>query len=157
MEGVTAGIDFALALAAESSGPKMAQMIQLIIEYSPAPPFDSGLPSVADARLVEKVRTARDALQHSRGPSRPSAWPRGTAADIRPILCHLWAIKHIDPTTSSKPWLLGFAVPNAPLVSGAGLTHAETECLKPYSPMQDLKQYSWPRGPSDPSVAHVLL
>jgi transcriptional regulator GlxA family with amidase domain len=37
--GVTAGIDFAFVVAAEVAGEKMAQAIQLGIEYAPAPPF----------------------------------------------------------------------------------------------------------------------
>jgi cyclohexyl-isocyanide hydratase len=64
--GVTAGIDFALSLAAEISGPETAQMIQLIMEYNPTPPFASGHPSVADARLVEEVRKTREVLQRKR-------------------------------------------------------------------------------------------
>jgi cyclohexyl-isocyanide hydratase len=74
--GVTAGIDFALALAAEISGPETAQMIQLIMEYKPAPPFESGHPSVADARLVEKVCRTREALQQKRAEQakRVAAW-----------------------------------------------------------------------------------
>jgi len=50
--GVTAGIDFALALAAEISGPETAQMIQFIMEYKPAPPFESG-PLVSGAGLTD--------------------------------------------------------------------------------------------------------
>jgi cyclohexyl-isocyanide hydratase len=74
--GVTAGIDFALSLAAEISGPETAQMIQLIMEYNPAPPFESGHPSVADARLVEKVRKTGDTLQQKRAEQakRVAAW-----------------------------------------------------------------------------------
>jgi cyclohexyl-isocyanide hydratase len=45
--GVTAGIDFALSLAAEMHGIDVAQAIQLAIEYNPAPPFDSGHPDCA--------------------------------------------------------------------------------------------------------------
>lgn len=51
--GVTAGIDFALAVAAELHGPELAQAIQLGIEYAPAPPFDSGDPERAPRHLVE--------------------------------------------------------------------------------------------------------
>lgn len=40
--GVTAGIDMALHLAARAAGERQAQAIQLIIEYDPRPPFDSG-------------------------------------------------------------------------------------------------------------------
>ncbi|HEY1449222.1 MAG TPA: DJ-1/PfpI family protein, partial [Caulobacteraceae bacterium] len=42
--GVTAGIDFALTLAAELADPETAQTIQLSLEYAPAPPFSSGRP-----------------------------------------------------------------------------------------------------------------
>jgi cyclohexyl-isocyanide hydratase len=52
--GVTAGIDFALALAAELFGASVGQTIQLAIEYDPAPPFDCGSPRTAPA----DVRTA---------------------------------------------------------------------------------------------------
>ena len=45
--GVTAGIDFALAIAAEIAGPEVAQAIQLQIEYAPAPPFAAGTPETA--------------------------------------------------------------------------------------------------------------
>ena len=45
--GVTAGIDFALTVAAEVAGAEAAQRIQLAIEYDPAPPFSSGNPDVA--------------------------------------------------------------------------------------------------------------
>jgi len=64
--GVTAGIDLALSMAAEIDGPETARMIQLLIEYHPSPPFASGHPSTADARLVEEVRKARKTLQQQR-------------------------------------------------------------------------------------------
>lgn len=54
--GVTAGIDFALQVAAELAGEATAKAIQLGIEYNPAPPFDSGHPDVADPELVAKIR-----------------------------------------------------------------------------------------------------
>jgi cyclohexyl-isocyanide hydratase len=38
--GVTAGIDIALTIAAELAGEDVAKMIQLAIEYAPAPPFN---------------------------------------------------------------------------------------------------------------------
>jgi cyclohexyl-isocyanide hydratase len=50
--GVTAGIDFALVVAAELASPDVAQMIQLHIEYAPAPPFDSGSPETAPAAVL---------------------------------------------------------------------------------------------------------
>jgi cyclohexyl-isocyanide hydratase len=54
--GVTAGIDFGLTIAAEICGRKAAERIQLMLEYSPRPPFDSGSPATADAELVDSVR-----------------------------------------------------------------------------------------------------
>jgi len=45
--GVTAGIDFALRVAAEIAGEQVAKAIQLGLEYNPEPPFRSGHPDVA--------------------------------------------------------------------------------------------------------------
>jgi cyclohexyl-isocyanide hydratase len=53
--GVTAGIDFALSVAAELAGEQVAKAIQLGLEYNPAPPFKGGHPSVAEPELVEAV------------------------------------------------------------------------------------------------------
>lgn len=55
--GVTAGIDFALTIAAEIAGPEAAQAIQLQIEYAPSPPFEAGHPSVAPAAVLEAARS----------------------------------------------------------------------------------------------------
>ena len=54
--GVTAGIDGALALAAEVRGVPAAQRIQLDIAYAPEPPFRSGTPDTAPPEIVEKAR-----------------------------------------------------------------------------------------------------
>lgn len=53
--GVTAGIDFALALMAEIRGEKYARLVQLGLEYDPSPPFDSGTPEKAGEDLVAQV------------------------------------------------------------------------------------------------------
>lgn len=51
--GVTAGIDFGLALMAHISGDeKLAQQIQLRLEYSPNPPFTSGTPDEAGSEIL---------------------------------------------------------------------------------------------------------
>lgn len=50
--GVTAGIDFALALMAEIRGEAHARMVQLSLEYDPAPPLDSGSPEKAGQDMV---------------------------------------------------------------------------------------------------------
>ncbi|TCZ57813.1 DJ-1/PfpI family protein [Roseicella aquatilis] len=55
--GVTAGIDFALSLAAEIAGPEAAQAIQLQIEYAPAPPFQAGLPETAPPAVLAAARS----------------------------------------------------------------------------------------------------
>jgi putative intracellular protease/amidase len=61
--GVTAGIDFALVVAAELAGETVAQALQLGIEYAPAPPFASGRPETAppDALALAKARMAEGA------------------------------------------------------------------------------------------------
>jgi cyclohexyl-isocyanide hydratase len=64
--GVTAGIDFALRVAAEAFGPDLAKAIQLGIEYDPHPPFDSGSPESADPALVAKVRAGAAQRQSER-------------------------------------------------------------------------------------------
>jgi cyclohexyl-isocyanide hydratase len=53
--GVTAGIDFGLTIASILCGEEIAKIIQLLIEYNPAPPFDAGSPEKAGAELVEKA------------------------------------------------------------------------------------------------------
>ena len=55
--GVTAGIDFALTLAAEIAGDDVAQTIQLYLEYAPAPPFNAGRPETAPPQIVERAKT----------------------------------------------------------------------------------------------------
>ncbi|WP_322103052.1 DJ-1/PfpI family protein [Paraburkholderia sp. J41] len=54
--GITAGIDFALTLAAELIGTQAAQALQLELEYAPAPPFDAGDPATAPRAIVERLR-----------------------------------------------------------------------------------------------------
>ena len=67
--GVTAGIDFALTIAAEIAGPEAAQAIQLQIEYAPEPPFEAGTPATAPAAVLAAaqargagMRAEREAL-----------------------------------------------------------------------------------------------
>lgn len=54
--GVSAGIDMALMLAAKISGQKVAETLQLGIEYDPEPPFDKGSPAKANAEIYEALR-----------------------------------------------------------------------------------------------------
>lgn len=57
--GVTAGIDFGLALAAEMRGEEAARRVQLIFEYAPQPPFANGTPQQAGAERVAEMRKGR--------------------------------------------------------------------------------------------------
>ena len=74
---MTAGIDFALSLVAIMVDVPAAEMIQLRLEYNPAPPFNSGSPDTAppavlaamrekivpaQARRLDAVRRAAEAL-----------------------------------------------------------------------------------------------
>src|SRR5262252_898479 len=54
--GVTAGIDFGLTVAAELAGEEVAKSIQLVLEYDPQPPFDSGSPEKAGPERVQRLR-----------------------------------------------------------------------------------------------------
>ena len=64
--GVTAGIDFGLTVAATVCGEDIAREIQLMIEYDPAPPFQSGSRRTATPGLVERVTKARESVQSER-------------------------------------------------------------------------------------------
>lgn len=55
--GVTAGVDFALRIVAEAAGREVAEAIQLMIEYDPAPPFDAGTPRTAPPAIVQATET----------------------------------------------------------------------------------------------------
>jgi cyclohexyl-isocyanide hydratase len=64
--GVSAGIDGSLRLAAMLAGEAAAQRIQLDIEYSPEPPFDSGTPAHAPAPIVNASRERSSRLTAAR-------------------------------------------------------------------------------------------
>jgi transcriptional regulator GlxA family with amidase domain len=53
--GVSAGIDLALEVVAKLSGPDVAQSTQLLIEYDPQPPFDTGSPSKAPQAIKDRL------------------------------------------------------------------------------------------------------
>ena len=64
--GVTAGIDFALTLAAELVSMEAAQAIQLQIEYAPNPPFNAGTPGTAPASVLHAARIKGAAMRGER-------------------------------------------------------------------------------------------
>lgn len=75
--GITAGIDFALTLIAELRDEDTARSAQLLLEYAPAPPFNSGLPDTAPPHILESVQsrmaaTLDDARRRVRAVAHPS-------------------------------------------------------------------------------------
>jgi cyclohexyl-isocyanide hydratase len=64
--GVTAGIDFGLTVAAELAGEEVAKSIQLVLEYDPHPPFDSGSPEKAGPERVKRLRERLTPMLESR-------------------------------------------------------------------------------------------
>jgi putative intracellular protease/amidase len=71
--GVTAGIDFVLALIAELRGQRVAEMVQLGLEYAPQPPFNAGRPDTAPPEVLEAVN-ARSAPSRAQRRARLDAW-----------------------------------------------------------------------------------
>jgi cyclohexyl-isocyanide hydratase len=76
--GVTAGIDFALLVAAQLAGEDAAKAIQLGIEYDPNPPFDAGSPQAAGEAVTARQREAG-----ARGLAVREAAVRAAAARLR--------------------------------------------------------------------------
>lgn len=64
--GVTAGIDMALTVMKEIAGPDYAQVVQLAMEYAPAPPFNSGRPETAPPHIVEAALSRLNAMRDTR-------------------------------------------------------------------------------------------
>ena len=56
-QGVSAGIDMALALAAEIADEETAKAIQLGLEYVPSPPYDAGRIEDAPAERIALVKS----------------------------------------------------------------------------------------------------
>ena len=54
--GVTSGIDFALTLIAREAGEETARMIQLALEYDPAPPFPGGHPNSSGTAMTDDLK-----------------------------------------------------------------------------------------------------
>ncbi|HEY0327711.1 MAG TPA: DJ-1/PfpI family protein [Rhodopseudomonas sp.] len=77
--GVTAGIDFALTLAALLTDQTTAEAIQLALEYNPAPPFDAGSPERAPAAVVALLEQRMVAARQRRGDAVSRAAARLTA------------------------------------------------------------------------------
>ncbi|QMU67162.1 DJ-1/PfpI family protein [Streptacidiphilus sp. P02-A3a] len=54
--GVSAGIDLALRLTGRLAGDRVAEAIQLVVEYDPQPPYSAGSVATAPAELVASLR-----------------------------------------------------------------------------------------------------
>ncbi|WP_043652105.1 DJ-1/PfpI family protein [Nocardia thailandica] len=75
--GVSAGIDLALWLVGEIHGAAEAETIQLVIEYDPQPPFDSGHASKASVATTARAtaRLGRQSVELGQlGPSARLLW-----------------------------------------------------------------------------------
>ena len=53
--GVTSGIDFGLTLLGLLCGEEVAKITQLMMEYTPAPPFNAGTPETAGQEIVDSL------------------------------------------------------------------------------------------------------
>jgi cyclohexyl-isocyanide hydratase len=53
--GVTSGIDFGFTLLSLLCGEEMAKMAQLMMEYTPEPPFNAGTPETAGEEVVKTL------------------------------------------------------------------------------------------------------
>lgn len=57
--GVTAGLDFALTIAALLRSEEDAKRYQLVLEYAPDPPFNAGLPETAPKAAYDRIVKGR--------------------------------------------------------------------------------------------------
>jgi cyclohexyl-isocyanide hydratase len=83
--GVTAGIDFALALLAEIWGAELAQTVQLGLEYDPQPPFDAGSPQSAPPEILarcEAVMTPLKAKRRAEAEEAARLWLAGAQSNL---------------------------------------------------------------------------
>jgi cyclohexyl-isocyanide hydratase len=79
--GVTAGIDFALTLVSRLADRRMAEAIQLSLEYDPAPPFRAGSPDTAPPDVLALInhRVGPFKAQRAEAVARAAARLKGTA------------------------------------------------------------------------------
>lgn len=64
--GVTAGLDGALRVASLMCNERVAQQIQLAIEYAPEPPFHSGTPQTAPPEILQAARASVQKITEAR-------------------------------------------------------------------------------------------
>jgi cyclohexyl-isocyanide hydratase len=56
--GITAGVDFGIAVAGHWAGEGVGRVIELIMEYAPQPPYGTGRPELADTQTLAAARAA---------------------------------------------------------------------------------------------------
>jgi cyclohexyl-isocyanide hydratase len=56
--GITAGVDFGIAVAGRWAGESTGRLIELIMEYAPQPPYGTGRPDLADPQTLATARAA---------------------------------------------------------------------------------------------------
>jgi cyclohexyl-isocyanide hydratase len=81
--GVTAGIDFGLTLAEKLSDRTTAEMIQLTLEYNPAPPFNAGSPETAPVAVLERLQERFAAAAASGASDRAAAVARAAQRSVK--------------------------------------------------------------------------
>jgi cyclohexyl-isocyanide hydratase len=70
--GVTAGVDFGIALAGRWVGDDTGRMIELLMEYAPQPPYGSGRPELADAKTLAAAQAKLQQAMTGQAPLRNS-------------------------------------------------------------------------------------
>jgi hypothetical protein len=99
--GVSAGIDLALFVLGEVCGRERAEIAQLLIEYDPQPPFQSGHPCKASKPVLEAARA--EMLARTRNPRDAISVPvilwRKTINRIRVRL----GLARADPRQGAEP------------------------------------------------------
>lgn len=58
--GITAGVDFGIAVAGQWAGETAGKVIELLMEYAPQPPYGCGRPELADENTLATARAAME-------------------------------------------------------------------------------------------------
>ena len=53
--GMTAGVDFGIAMMGQWQGTEAGQLIELCVEYAPAPPYGTGRPELAPPEILARA------------------------------------------------------------------------------------------------------
>ncbi|MBG0810761.1 DJ-1/PfpI family protein [Methylosinus sp. H3A] len=75
-EGVTAGLDFALALVAQLRDRTYAESVQLLAQYAPEPPFSAGEPDTAPRAVTTMIESMFVGLTKDMGEAGKTAFAK---------------------------------------------------------------------------------